>query len=148
MSIGLKAIKPGKFEPKHFYKEMIKAAEKLSKDAEKQFKETTKGWKTKVKWHIEIRIRQSEIRTQVYTTNKIYGYVNDGTKAHIIRPKKKRALKWEGADGPIFSAHAHHPGFKGYHHDKRIAKDIQDKYPKWQTEAINKAAKLSGHSTR
>lgn len=43
---------------------------------------------------------------------KRYGeYVHEGTPAHIIRPKSKKALFWKGAPGP--RRKVKHPGYKG-----------------------------------
>ena len=45
-------------------------------------------------------------------TGEFYGgYVRDGTRPHEIRPVRAKALRFEGADGPIvFTMHVHHPG--------------------------------------
>ena len=42
-----------------------------------------------------------------YTT-----FVHWGARAHIIRPKKKRALRWPGPRGFRFAKSVHHPGNK------------------------------------
>jgi hypothetical protein len=43
-------------------------------------------------------------------------YVHEGTKAHVIYPKKAKALRWYGADGnPIFATKVNHPGTKANH---------------------------------
>lgn len=42
-------------------------------------------------------------------------YVNDGTAAHVIRTKKKKALKWEGDSGTKFAKSVNHPGTKPTH---------------------------------
>ncbi len=40
-------------------------------------------------------------------------FVEKGTKPHIIKPKKKKALRWVGGSGFIFAKEVHHPGYKG-----------------------------------
>ena len=37
-------------------------------------------------------------------------FITGGTKPHIIRPKRKKALWWEGAEHPVKIVH--HPGTK------------------------------------
>ena len=41
-------------------------------------------------------------------------YMNDGTRAHIIRPKHKAALAFKpaGANSLIYTKYVHHPGTK------------------------------------
>jgi len=42
-----------------------------------------------------------------------YGrYLEEGTKPHIIKPKRKKALYWKGAKHPVKSVN--HPGTKAY----------------------------------
>jgi len=40
-------------------------------------------------------------------------FVHWGTKPHLIRPKNRKALRWEGPNGFIFARIVHHPGYKG-----------------------------------
>lgn len=37
-------------------------------------------------------------------------YVNSGTKAHTIEPRRKSVLRFEGGDGPVFARRVQHPG--------------------------------------
>ncbi len=40
-------------------------------------------------------------------------YVHEGTKAHVIRPTKAKALRWFDATGkPVFASFVNHPGTK------------------------------------
>ena len=39
-------------------------------------------------------------------------YVEEGTVAHLIRPKNAKALRWMGPSGPIFAKEVRHPGTK------------------------------------
>lgn len=48
---------------------------------------------------------------EVHTSNVKYAiYVEKGTKAHIIRPKRKKFLYWQGASHPVKKVN--HPGTK------------------------------------
>jgi len=40
-------------------------------------------------------------------------YVSHGTKAHIIKPKVKKSLRWAGTNGFKFAKLVNHPGYKG-----------------------------------
>lgn len=40
-------------------------------------------------------------------------FVHWGTRAHIIKPKTKKALRWAGPNGFVFAKIVHHPGYKG-----------------------------------
>jgi hypothetical protein len=47
----------------------------------------------------------------LYTSSTPYArFVVDGTRPHIIRPRRARALRWEGPGGPRFARLVHHPG--------------------------------------
>lgn len=39
--------------------------------------------------------------------------VHEGSRAHVIRPRNKRVLRWLGKGGFVFSKISHHPGYKG-----------------------------------
>ena len=41
--------------------------------------------------------------------------LEDGTKAHIIRPKNAKVLAFKGGSGMVFRKVVHHPGTKGRH---------------------------------
>jgi hypothetical protein len=45
------------------------------------------------------------------------GFLEKGTRPHVIRPRQKKALFWKGADHPVRLVH--HPGTRPYHVLKR-----------------------------
>ena len=51
--------------------------------------------------------------------------MENGSPAHIIKPKNKKALMWMGANGPIFAKSVNHPGYKG------------DSYLDWALHNVN-----------
>lgn len=158
----LKAIKPDKLS---FSKDMTKALtdatnETLNK-VKHDFERTTQGWRTKVKFTVQkARVTANGIEGSAGTDNAVYGYVNNGTKAHIIRPKRAKALRFQtgyrpktrfrtlvsisgaGAYGPFAYAQVvHHPGTKPREFDYTIADMRQPDYEKACQEAITKAVK-------
>lgn len=63
-----------------------------------------------------IDVRQvSDFTAEVYIDSNVANYgpfVHNGTKAHIIRPKVKKALRWvpQGGNAFIFARRVRHPG--------------------------------------
>ena|SRR5690625_5053246 len=37
-------------------------------------------------------------------------YVHEGTKPHVIKPRRKKALSWKGPEGRVFATAVNHPG--------------------------------------
>lgn len=40
-------------------------------------------------------------------------FVHWGTRPHVIRPRRKKALRWPGGDAFMFAKKVNHPGYKG-----------------------------------
>ena len=60
---------------------------------------------------ISIATKMGDLEATIHTSNVKYAIcVEKGTKAHIIRPKNKKALYWEGAKRPVKLVN--HPGSK------------------------------------
>lgn len=120
------------------------ALDGVAKAALIDFKVTTQTWKNKPEFEIT-RTANSRI---VSTDNVIYGYVNDGTRAHIIRPRRAKVLRIPQSSTPktkpgvigsgaglranafFYSKAVRHPGTKARRFDRAIAK-------KWQREFAN-----------
>jgi len=60
----------------------------------------------------EIEQRGSEVTGAVGTNLKYGVYTEFGTKAHTIRPKRAKALRWFDGDEAIFAKEARHPGIE------------------------------------
>lgn len=37
-------------------------------------------------------------------------YVHEGTRPHVIKPRRKKVLSWKGPEGRVFATAVHHPG--------------------------------------
>lgn len=48
-------------------------------------------------------------------------HVEEGTRPHVIRPRKKRALRFPAGGREVFARQVQHPGTKGVHMLKRGA---------------------------
>jgi hypothetical protein len=158
VGVSLKAVKPAAFDKLVFRLALIKEQSKIAKDIEKDYIRTTKKWKRKPIWIRSVKHKGNEIIIFVGTDNKIYGYIDKGTKKHIIRPKKAEFLRFRGssyggrgrprASDFVYTKLVHHPGFKGYGHSKKIAKKWQPLIRTRLDAAIARAAKKSGHHVK
>ena len=154
--LRLQYIKARPFDELPFRTELIREASKIVKEQEKDFIKTTRKWKKKPKWVRQVDHFDNAIIVQVYTLNEIYGYVDKGTKKHIIVPRNKTVLKFRGGSYSgrgrpkgsdyVFTKFVNHPGFKGYQHTERITKEWTPKILTRFESAIKRAAKQSGHS--
>jgi hypothetical protein len=50
-------------------------------------------------------------------------FLEEGTRPHVIRPKKAKALRWMGPNGPIFARSVRHPGTKAQPHLEPAIRD-------------------------
>lgn len=66
---------------------------------------------------VETRFIDNGLTGEVYLDTNIaeYGpFVHEGTAAHMIFPRNKKALRWfVGSNDAIFAKAVHHPGYKG-----------------------------------
>lgn len=66
-------------------------------------------------------------------------FVVFGTKPHVIRPAKKKALRWVAGNGFAFAGKVNHPGYRGDDYMQRAADDAVRQMP----AIIDKALKES-----
>ena len=67
------------------------------------------------------------LEATIHTSNLKYApMVEFGTKAHIIRPKNKKALYWKGANRPV--KQVNHPGSKAKPYLIPAFEDEKDKF--------------------
>jgi hypothetical protein len=119
--------------------------------AKADFDVTTQTWKTDVTFSIKKRNKAR----RVTTSNRIYGYVNDGTRPHIIRPKRARVLTFltpyraktkprkirSGRGGVgntiIYTKIVQHPGTQAREFDKTIQEKWQRALPTTMQRTID-----------
>ena len=90
-----------------------KAIKKSAFNIESQAKKNLASNKSVVTGHLSrsIATKMGDLEATIHTSNVKYApHVEYGTKAHIIRPKNKRFLYWEGAKYPVKKVN--HPGSK------------------------------------
>lgn len=149
MAVRLKPIVPKKNDRvAKVDKAINKAVLKTLQIGAAEFKKTTRSWNTKVDFVID---GPKGGRGSVGTNNDIYMFVTRGTKPHLIRPLRARALVWEagvykpktnpgvlgsrskgaglvpnqGVGQAIFARLVHHPGTKARGFEGAVAKRLQ-----------------------
>lgn len=98
----------------------------------------TRGWRHKPQWTIERKGDTSNI----VTDDEVFYYQDQGTGVaagkgkYEIRPKRKRALFWQGARHPV--KRVRHPGVKAQHFTEKIARTMQKQYQRIMQAEINR----------
>ena len=163
--LTVKEIKPARFKDKAFKAELAKAAKQAGKDIKKDFQATTKTWKHKVKFTVVSSV-DPNVEVLVGTDDEIYGYVNYGTRPHLIFPKKPGGVlafpssytaktkprvigsTAGGSSGPIMvRPYVEHPGTEAREFDKVIQQKWTPRFKRLMEQAMSRAAKASGHGT-
>ena len=65
---------------------------------------------------VQSEVTDGGFRGVVSLNEGVAGYgacVHEDSRAHVIRPRNKRVLRWPGKGGFVFSKISHHPGYKG-----------------------------------
>lgn len=142
--LQLKALTPPALPDGEAYaKAMEKAVYKAAGLALHDLESTVRTWKHKPAFDVTITKDGGDYSVTAGTDDEIYGYVNDGTKPHAIRPKRGRYLRFssgykaktrvgiigsiEGGSfgGDVFSKGVMHPGFPGRKFAEKIAQRRQ-----------------------
>ena len=173
MTIVVKRIKPKRLKEDAMRLALLNPMRDFGKEIKKEFEETTKTWDHKVNFEIlrSISSKWGTVEVAVLTDDEIYGYVNEGTRPHIIRPKKrggKLVFKWGGpgsyaaktTPGVIGSTsggqsgstvafpYVNHPGTKARNFSKIIKKKMEPRFKKKMEKAMAAAAIASGHAMK
>jgi len=165
-AVVIKVIKPKRFDDKAMTERLRYHAKKVAGEMRKDFEATTKTWQHKVEFKENVSAGKGlgGIVAEVSTTDEIYGYVDQGTKPHIIRPKKAggrlafpsifsaktkpRVLgSTAGQRGPqdTFAQEVHHPGTEAREFGKMIEVKWTPRFKQRMQAAMSDAAKASGH---
>ena len=90
-----------------------KAVKKSAFNIEAKAKNNLKANRSVVTRHLtrNVATQMGNLEATIHTSNVKYAIiVEKGSKAHVIRPKNKKALYWEGAKRPVKLVN--HPGSK------------------------------------
>ena len=164
MATVFKSIKPARLKEDAFRLYMLNARRKFGTEVKAEYGKTTATWKHAVVFETLISLSGSAFTVLVDTSDKIYAYVDRGTKPHIIRAKKPggrlrfnskftaqtipgvvgSAAGYSGG-APVFAQQVHHPGTKPRDFTKNIEAVYKGKFKKYCQEALAQFAKGSGH---
>lgn len=157
--LAIKALKPAALPSADEYlaaieKSTYKAAGLLLRDLEA----TVRTWNKKPTFDVTITRTGDDYSVTAGTDNEIYGYVDGGTKAHAIRPKRSKYLRFSsgykaktrvgiigsndgGSSGDdVFSKGVWHPGFPGRKFTETIQKRRQTTVAQEISSGIAKVA--------
>ena len=158
-----KIIKPSRLKEDALRLILLNEVRKVGTQIKADFEKTTATWDHKVVFEEQISLSGGP-QVEVYTTDKIYGYVDRGTRPHIIRPVKAKALRFQsgykaktmpgviGSQGggsfgdTVFSKGVQHPGNAPRNFSKEIEKAWTPKFKRAMEAAMSQAAKASGHA--
>lgn len=147
MRAKFRPITPKLLPMKVFTDNFEKAARLMEADVKGAFEDATEKWKTPPVWRGYVRLRGADIYISVGTTNEIFKFVDEGTVAHIIRPRNAKFLHWNTGGEDFFAKEVHHPGTKA----QNISKNIQEIWndglmQEYFEDALITAVQESGHA--
>lgn len=165
MKILIRAITPKKaklLDPQRVEQELRSVLNsEVKPDILADFRKTVNGWKTRVDFTARTSITSNAIALNVSPTGegaKIWGYVNSGTRPHIIRPKRAGGVLAfrggfraktrpgrlsSGAGGSsgrmIFTRQVYHPGTEARNFDELIADANRPKFKRLCENGLKRA---------
>jgi len=149
ISIIIKTVKPKKRNQKFFRWEFSKSMTQTGKDMLKDFKKTTKTWNTKPEFEVLKDLNPPDYSVLVGTDDKIYGYVDEGTKVRRAIMSKDFIAKTTpnvidsrpGRGGVVFiSKKVARPGIKARNFAKLIGKKWKKPFKTRMEKAMKAAA--------
>lgn len=137
------------------YAEAIEEAlDQTAQESKADYEKTTRTWQTQVNF----TINKTKYGRSIGTRNKIYGYVDQGTEPHIIRPRRAKRLRfatggtpktrintiasYKGKRGTNWrtAMQVNHPGTKARNFTAVINTRNKRRLPKNMRAALKKAA--------
>lgn len=163
-TIQAKAIKPKKINLAAMRRELTDELGAIAEDVQTDFDKTTQTWEHKPAWTQTVKTGDRRAEFAVLTSDEIYGYVDRGTKPHIIRPKRATRLAFGVGGSPkttprvigstsgsrgaamIYSLGVQHPGTKPREFEKTLATKWRKLFSPRMKAALARAAAKSGHA--
>jgi len=159
-NLRLEAIAPKNLPTGHEYAQVIeKSVQKTGNLIQRDLQATTRTWKHKPGFTVSVISSGGEYSVVAGTDDKIYGFVDAGTKPHIIKAKRSKYLRFAGGyraktrvgiigsqeGGPFgadtFRKSVHHPGFPGRKFIITIQKRRQKTIEQETSQAVAKVAR-------
>ena len=164
MAVVMKSIKPKKIRLDVFRLETLSGMNEIASGMKEDFESTTASWKRKVKFVTLKSLRGGNLEVLVGTDDEIYGYVDKGTRPHVIRPKVAKSLAFPGgpyspkttpnvigstaggsSGSTVHAMSVNHPGTKARNFDTLISRRWQPRFKRRMELAMRIAAAKSGH---
>lgn len=165
-----KVIKPSRLRVDAMRLQMLNDMRAVGTKIKADYEKTTATWEHKVKFEQQISLSGGP-QVEVYTTDEIYGYVDQGTKPHDIwagyytGKSNKKVLAFSSQSTPktipgvigssagsagsvdTFRPYvANHPGTKARNFSKEIEKIWQPRFKREMEATMSRVAKVSGHA--
>lgn len=159
----LKTIKPARMKDDDLRLELLNSLRSVANDVKKDFEATVKTWDHKPKFESAISLKGAGPQFLVGTDDEIYGYVDKGTKPHVIKPKRAKVLRFAGtyraktspgvigsssggsSGAEVFSRGVKHPGTKARNFEEAIGRKWEKAFKGRMEEAMKRAVRKSGH---
>jgi hypothetical protein len=154
--IKLKPIRPAPdaLSPRKYERAIATAMGIVAVTAVQEFRQTTRSWRHKPDFRI---VREGDGRQAVGTDDEVYGYVDQGTPKHVIRPRRGKFLRFQagarakttpgslssgggGGGTTTFRRGVNHPGTKARGFSELIAKRAEGRVLDEVTRQLRKAA--------
>lgn len=152
------------FAPEKMWRELNKALDTTEEEILKEFGKSVQTWTKKPKFKTYEKGIFPEkftegVALEIGTSDKIYGYVSEGTEAHVIRARNAPALRFtvggkskttvgripsrKGARGTkwVVAQQVQHPGNQGREFEKRIEKKLGPKFRRRIRQAVKAGLK-------
>jgi hypothetical protein len=94
VSIQFKGIKPQKMNIKAIRDELLKELELEGEDTVEMFERTTRTWTHKPEFEVLTDLAGDGAAILVGTDDEIYGYVDKGTRPHVIAARRAPMLRF------------------------------------------------------
>jgi hypothetical protein len=163
MKYAWKAIIPKPFRSAAVRDAFQDAMDEVGRGIKEDYEETTRTWAHKVEFEADFKVTRQEASGTVSTDDEIYGYVENGTRPHIIAAVNAPSLAFQGLytaktmpgtlgarqggkSGPmVYAQVVHHPGTEPRDFTKIIEKRWKPRIQDLMKAAMVRAAQASGH---
>lgn len=143
---------------------MLEEMRKISEEMQKDFAATTETWSKQPKFNTNLSLEGNRPSIEITTDDEVYGYVDQGTKAHFVAPVKAKALAFPatynaktspgvigsqsgGASGAMAFSKGHMvSGIKPRKFSQKIVEKWRSEFGKRMLKAMARAAKATGHA--
>ena len=169
-ALVFKIIKPQRLKVDAMRLALLNPMRKVGTGIKADFEKTVSTWKNKPKFDMQISLSPVP-QAEVSTVDKIYRYVDQGTKGpyeiwagYYTGKSNKKNLAFSSKSTPkttpgvigssggsrgtvdTFRPYVEHPGIKARNFSKEIEKIWQPKFKRAMEGAMSKVAKASGHA--